>query len=248
LRLTIEKRWSIYIDIEGFGDLYETEDQILLSLGDLMEGIYLIGTHYYCESPDRIFAHQTGDGFAVIGEFCTNTLEVPIAIAIALMRHVAARGLFAKATIAEGTFADIAGLYPASVLAARDENGRVPLGRGIMTLFSGMGSALIHAVALAKISPSGALLTLADETSSRLPDGCLFLKIFERKLISVDWIHSSFPLVSEIQSKSGLKTPTPAELRTCFSNYFRMPGLKEEWKANSNWFLSLALCCHETSE
>ena len=59
-------RWSIYIDSEGFDALYETDDQILLSLGDLMEGIYLIGPHCYLEKPDRIFAHQTGDGFAIV--------------------------------------------------------------------------------------------------------------------------------------------------------------------------------------
>jgi hypothetical protein len=235
------KRWSIYIDIEGFGASYETDDQILLSLGDLMEGIYLIGSHCYFETPDRIFAHQTGDGFAVVSEFGANSLEVPTAIAIALMRHVSARGRFAKATIAEGGFGDIVGCYPASVRDARDENGRVSLGRGKMTLFTGMGTALINAVALSKKSPSGALLTLADETSPRLPVGCVVHKIAERKLLSLDWIHSSFPLVSEIQAKSGLQTPTPAKLRTCFVNYFRMPGVKEEWKANSNWYLSLGI-------
>lgn len=242
----MENRWSIYIDIEGFGALYETDDQILLSLGDLMEGIYLIGSHCYIETPDRIFAHQTGDGFAIVSEVGANSLEIPVAIAIALMRHVSARGRFAKATIAEGGFGNIAGCYPASVRDARDENGRVRLGRGIMTLFSTMGTALIHAVALAKESPSGALLTLSHEALSRLPDGCVVHEIAERKLISLDWIHSSFPLVSEIQVKSGLQSPIPTELKRYFINYFHMPGVKEEWKANSNWYLSLGIVSNVT--
>lgn len=239
-------RWSIYIDIEGFGALYETDDQILLSLGELMEGIYLIGSHCYIETPDRLFAHQTGDGFAVVSEFGANSLEIPVAITIALMRHVSAGGRFAKATIAEGSFGDISGCYPTSVRDARDENGRVRLGRGIMTLFPTMGTALIHAVALAKKSPSGALLTLSHEASSRLPGGCVVHEIADLKLISLDWVNSSFPLVSEIQAKSGLQAPTPAELKRHFINYFHMPGVKEEWKANSNWYLSLGVVSNGT--
>ena len=234
-------RWSIYIDIEGFGDLYEKDDQILLSLGDLMEGIYLIGLHCYTDTPNRIFAHQTGDGFAIVSEFGASSLEIPVAIAIALMRHVSVRGRFAKATIGEGGFGDISGCYPASMRDARDEYGRVRLGRGIMTLFSAMGTALIHAVALTKKSPSGTLLTLSHEALSHLPDGCSVHNIAERKLISLDWVHSSFPLVSEIQLKSGLQSPSPAELKEYLINYFRMPGVKEEWKANSNWYLSLGI-------
>jgi hypothetical protein len=243
---SLGNRWSIFIDIEGFGALYENDDQVLLSLGDLMEGIYLIGSHCYTETPNRIFAHQTGDGFAIVGEFGAASLEIPVAIAIALMRHVSARGRFAKATIGEGGFGDISGCYPASVREARDENGRVRLGRGLMTLFSTMGTALIHAVALAKKSPSGALLTLSHEALSRLPDGCVVREIAEPKLISIDWVHSSFSLVSEIQNKSGLHSPTPTELRKCFINYFPMSGVKEEWKANSNWYLSLGMVTNGT--
>lgn len=171
------QRWAIYIDIEGFGALYATNDRALLSLGDLTEGIYLIGSRCYFETPDRIFAHQTGDGFAVVSEFCTSSLATPVAIAIALMRHVATGGCFAKATIAEGGFADISGCYPAVVRNARDANGRVSMGKGVMTLFPVMGTALINAVALAKVSPSGALLTLHEGAFDRLPSNCVVHKI-----------------------------------------------------------------------
>lgn len=238
--------WSIYIDIEGFSTLYESDDEILLSLGDLMEGIYLIGSQCYTETPYRIFAHQTGDGFAIVSEFGATSLEIPVAIAIALMRHVSARGRFAKAAIGEGGFSDISGCYPASVRDARDEYGRVRLGRGIMTLFTTMGTALIHAVDLTKKLPSGALLALSHEALSRLPNGCVVHDIAEQKLISLDWVHSSFPLVSEIQVKSGLQSPSPAELKEYFINYFRMPSVKEEWKANSNWYLSLGIVSNGT--
>jgi len=125
----MEQRWAIYMDIEGFGALYETDDQVRLSLGDLMEGIYLIGSRCYFETPDRIFAHQTGDGFAIVSEFGEASLEVPAAVAIALMRHVSASGRLAKATIAQGDFGNIIGCYPASVRDAGDKNGLVLMGR-----------------------------------------------------------------------------------------------------------------------
>jgi hypothetical protein len=50
-----------------------------------MEAIYLIGINYYTESPNRIFAYQTGDGFVIVSEFPVENLEIPIAIAIALL-------------------------------------------------------------------------------------------------------------------------------------------------------------------
>lgn len=39
-----DQRWSIHIDIEGFGALWKREDRVVQALGDLMEGIYWIGT------------------------------------------------------------------------------------------------------------------------------------------------------------------------------------------------------------
>jgi hypothetical protein len=56
-------RWSIYIDVEGFGVTYEKNDQAPISLDVLMERIYLIGSKCFCGSSNRIFAHQLGDDF-----------------------------------------------------------------------------------------------------------------------------------------------------------------------------------------
>jgi hypothetical protein len=61
-----EERWCIYIDMEGFSALYEKENQILLSLSQMMLAIYLIGTRAYPSEPNRLFVHQTGDGFIVV--------------------------------------------------------------------------------------------------------------------------------------------------------------------------------------
>jgi hypothetical protein len=133
-------RWSIYIDLEGFGNLYDKENQVLVSLEVLMEGIFQIGCCCYPESPDCLFAHQLGDGFVIVSEFPEDMLDRPIAIALALLRHVAHSGRFAKASVSEGEFADIRSCYPASVLDASTNDGRIRLGRGVMTLFPVMGS------------------------------------------------------------------------------------------------------------
>ena len=71
-------RWAINIDLEGFGNLYDKEDLVLLSLCELMEGIFRIGTQYYPEPPDRIFAHQIGDGFIIVSDFPEDTLDRPV--------------------------------------------------------------------------------------------------------------------------------------------------------------------------
>lgn len=243
--MTPDTRWAIYIDVEGFGALYDREDTVLWALGDLMEAIFLIGTNCYPETPDRIFAHQTGDGFVIVSEFAAKTLDVPVAIAIALLRHVSVRGRFAKAAIAEGGFAGINGCYPKRVRDAEDKDGRVFMGGGLMTTFPVMGTALINAVAVAKRSPSGALLTLNASDVPRLPSGCLVQHIAEETLVAIDWVHSSTPLVAEIQATAGLQTPSAEAMANHFSNYMRTTAVKQEWKANSNWFLSLGLSAHD---
>src|SRR5712691_3597868 len=96
------QRWCIWIDIEGFSnrwDKQESELEALDSLRELMTAIYRIGTFAFPENPERIFAHQAGDGFAIVSEFGEPSLERPVAIATALLRHVATTKLFAKAAI-----------------------------------------------------------------------------------------------------------------------------------------------------
>lgn len=241
--MTNNTAWSIYIDIEGFGSLYDKEYEILIALGDLMEAIYLIGVNYYTESPNRIFAYQTGDGFVIVGEFPVDTLEIPISIAITLLRHVAKKGRFAKASIAEGEITDIVGCYPKRILDALGDNKfMLSMGGGLMTIFPIMGTALIKSFKIGERSPSGALLVLDESQVNRIPKECLVQTIIGRGLVSVDWVHSDLSLIEKIQIKSGLEAPSASNLTNIFSKYFStMDKVKNEWKANSNWFLSLNL-------
>lgn len=233
-------RWAINIDLEGFGHLYDKEDFVLLSLGELMEGIYRIGVRYYPESPDRIFAYQLGDGFVIVSNFPEDTFERPVAIALSLLRHVAHSGRYAKATISEGEFADIQSCYPSSIVNAAGSDRRVRLGAGIMTLFPVMGTALIRAISVAKECPSGPMLAVAATNRKRLPDGLIVHELPAQGIIVVDWIHSENELSKDISSKSQLKWPDTLTISEQLKDYCQTQPVKEEWKTNVYNFLGLS--------
>lgn len=234
-------RWAIHIDLEGFGKLYEQENQVLLALGELMEGIFWIGCRCFPESPDRLFAHQFGDGFLIVSDFPEDTLDRAVGIALALLRHVSQTGRFAKATIAEGQFGDIQGCYPKTVLAAKAKNdgGCVPMGRGIMTIFPVMGTALIRAVGLAKKCPSGPLLAVAAAERGRLPAGLRLHEVPNLDLIVIDWINSDNALATSIANKAHLRSPSPASTLQLLAAYCRDQQLTEEWTSNVRRFLGV---------
>jgi hypothetical protein len=234
-------RWAINIDLEGFGHLYDKENLVLLSLGELMEGIFRIGAQYYPESPDRIFAHQIGDGFVIVSDFPEETFRRPVAIALSLLRHVAHSGRYAKATISDGEFADILSCYPSSVINAAGPDKRVRLGRGIMTLFPVMGTALIRAISVAKKCPSGPLLALAIENRERIPDGLIVHEVSSRDIIVVDWIHSENDLARDIASKSQLNWPGTSIVSAQLKEYCETQQVKEEWKTSVRDFLGISI-------
>ncbi|MBA4090240.1 MAG: hypothetical protein C0494_06570 [Sphingobium sp.] len=97
------KRWSIWIDIEGFSTLWERGNKAVFGLNALMEGIYRIGSDVYHDDGERLFAHQFGDGFIIVADFHESELDRCTAIAVALMRHVSRAGCLARAAIAEGS-------------------------------------------------------------------------------------------------------------------------------------------------
>jgi len=233
-------RWAISIDLEGFGHLYDKENLVLQSLGELMEGIFRIGVQYYPESPDRIFAHQLGDGFVIVSEFQEDTLDRPVAIALALLRHVSHIGRYAKATIAEGGFEDIQSCYPSTIVEAAGSDKRVPLGAGIMTIFPVMGTALIRAISVAKKCPSGPLLAVAAANRQRLPDGLTIHEVPSLDIIIVDWLHSKNDLAKDIANRSQLKMPDIAIISEQLSAYCQTQSVKREWKKSVHNFLGVS--------
>lgn len=230
----LNQRWCIYIDILGFGDLWESERGIALdSLRELMRAIYRIGTQVYPDQGERLFVHQMGDGFAIVSEFGEPSLERPIAIAIALMRHVATTGMFSAAAIAEGEFADIRGGYPREIMNNSDGDGAVSLGDGLMTLSDVMGTGFIRAYCLNNDALPGPFLTVASGNRVRLPGGLPVRATISRKdrpVLSIDWVRATTQLLSEIQQKANLKTPPPNELVQKIRDYCaQYISIRKKW-------------------
>ena len=85
----VPMRWCNFIDILGFSQLWESDQsRALHALRELMGAIYRIGTRVYPHEVKRLFVHHLGDGFAIVSDFGEASLERPLGIAAALMRHV----------------------------------------------------------------------------------------------------------------------------------------------------------------
>ena len=236
-------KWAIHIDMEGFSSLWEKEDKILLSLGELMRAIFRIARIVYPDSPERIFAHQIGDGFIIKSDFYEKDLERVITIAAALMQHVAFTGRFAKAAIAEGDLSDIRGCYPREVIDNLEDNYIIPLGMGRMSIFPVMGTALIRSVQVANDSPCGPLLTIEASKKDRIPPMIQTKPIIGKKydLLSIDWVHAESELLQKIKHKADLNQTSTEILESILKKYCEEHDLPLEWKANSYFLLNLPL-------
>ena len=118
-------RWAIWLDIEGFSNLYRrNENCALLSLGALMEALYCVASGAFGEDDKRLFIHQFGDGFVVVSGFSENSSTRPIAISIAVMRHLLCKGIASKASISGGKFGDIRSCYPKVVMKKASQDSR----------------------------------------------------------------------------------------------------------------------------
>lgn len=237
-------RWCIFIDILGFSDLWESEEfKALYSLQELMRAIFRVGTIVYPDECERLFVHHMGDGFAIVSEFGEPSFERPIAIASALMRCVASSGTFAAAAIAEGAFADVTGCYPEEVRRARNDDGAVKLGAGLMTLSSVMGTAFIRAYRLNGEAPSGPFLVLLESHRDRIPDGFPVRCAVSRKgasLLSVDWVRSKSPILSDIQERASLNSPTHSEIVQYIKDYCRDDlRIGGKWRENLSNLLQI---------
>ena len=212
-------RWSIYIDVEGFSEIYRLrQGRAIQALGELMEALFLIASKKFPATPDRLFIHQFGDGFVVVSDFMEPNPQRPIAICIAVMRHLIGRGVATKAAISGGDFADISSCYPETVLAASRDRRHVNIGEGVMTIIPVMGMALIAPYKLAN-RRSGAVLLLDSTIFVSLPIGIIAKP---GSPVVIDWVHSDFPLVAEIAKAAELETPdasaTEAYLRSYIDN------------------------------
>lgn len=225
--------WAIYIDVEGSSRVYAThEAQFFTCVDALLDGICRIGAQVCPESPDRLFAHQTGgDGFVIVSDFGRRSPEMPIAIAVILMQKVLAAGGVAKSGISQGKFGDVQSCLPVLQDYPPDEHGRRRLGRGILTVFPVMGMALINSHSLATRKPRGARLAVDRAMLDQIPSGVV-VSHEEPDFVVVDWVHTAFREIEEIGSKTGIQLRPAAELRRRLSAYVASIGdaADADWK------------------
>lgn len=234
----MSQRWALYIDIEGFGVKWnDTTIHAFRGINALMQGIFWIGDRYYTDTPDRLFAHQFGDGFLVTSDFHEELLDRAVLVAIALMRHLLANGETAKCAIAEGKLSDIKNCYPPEVLSQL-RKGSIQLGSGVMTVTPVLGSALINTVSLQKNSPSGPMLTLSLENSRRLSRGVSIATTDNFDVTVVNWLSGEPAGLGALQVAAGFNRYSEQERMTQLSQYIHLnASLKSEWKDNAHKFL-----------
>jgi hypothetical protein len=232
----MQDRWAIHIDIEGFGAQWNDTIDAFRGLNALMEGIFLIGNQVYSKPPERLFAHQFGDGFLIVSDFHEQNLDRAMLVCITLLRYVLSRGAVAKAAIAEGELSGIEGCYP-EVIRKRNNDGRVFMGDGLMTVFPVMGTALIRSVGLDKKSPSGPLLTISSKNTARLSLDALKTHQIDN-LIFVNWLKSEPSALSKLQIAAGIEQFSESERISQLRNYIASnTELKKEWVANAEKYL-----------
>jgi hypothetical protein len=214
--LPVKDPWAISIDIEGFSKHYEYDEErktyAILALGELMNAVYLIGSRCFPGTPEknfseRLFVHQYGDGFIVCSDFPESDVSRPIAIAVAIMRHMVVKGYAAKAAISAGDLSDIRGCYPKPMRDAQDD--RLHLGMGLMTIISVMGTALTKAHKLASTRRGAVLILDQQLVETGLPAGT---EIRDRSSNCIDWVSSSLPLADDIAKQSQLRTASAKAL------------------------------------
>lgn len=227
-----EESWAISIDIEGFSKNYEeSEDRktyAIWGLHQLMDAVIKVGSEVYPEPPERLFAHQFGDGFLIASDFYEESSDRPIAIATALMRHMLMNGYATKAAISTGGMSDIKGCYPQAIRESDD--GSIHIGAGILTSIPVMGTALTRAHKLSG-AKSGAQL-IVDTT--RFRNHSSYKSVSDPKgIVLIDWINSEIVLATEIATKAELSSASPASLAEKLDKY-----IETEPKPPASWIIS----------
>lgn len=237
--------WGIWVDVEGFSNLWSAGALALRGLRQLTSLIYAIGTRAYPNDPERLFAHQIGDGFYIASDFHEHDLDRCAAIAVVIMRGMTEVGCVARASLAEGSLADYSGYRPREVQLATVRNGDndlVSLGSGQMTLQAVMGQGIINAVALDKLTQTkGALLSIDRAKVGRLSPGFVVRPIDkEGNILAIDWIHSTSTLIDEISSKAAIASHAPAVLSQRLKDYIAEQRLSPLWSEPTLRFAGLA--------
>jgi len=190
------KRWSIYIDVEGFSVIYAKDHiRALKSLIALLTGVYDIASGLPKDDSERLFVHQVGDGFVIVSNFPEPTITRPLSIAIGLLQLLLRHGGVGRAGISHGEFTDITGCYPPRIRDVLDGHYlRMPSRirpSGIMTIFPVMGDALTNAHKAQENCFKGPCLFVDPSLRGFMDSEGLRFSHLSDDLVVVDWIASS---------------------------------------------------------
>lgn len=231
------QRWALYVDVEGFGVKWnDSTADAFQGINALMQGIFWIGDRYYREPPDRLFAHQFGDGFLVASDFHEELLDRAVLVGVALQRHLLANGETAKCAIAEGAVSDIQNCYPPEVRAQLSK-GNIHFGAGVMTITPVLGSALVSTVSLQKKTPSGPLLSISQANMHRLSCGAT-ARPAASSVAVINWLRGEPSGLQALQVAAGFKPHSEEERVAQLRAYIAANAfLKQEWKDNVYTYL-----------
>lgn len=241
-------RWAVFLDLEGTSKVFPKNGrQLYVPFDASLDALCRIGKNVYPESPYRLFAHQVGgDGLIIVSEFSEGKPEVPISIAVLLMQTFLKMGAVAKGGISEGTYGDYQGCFP-SLEKYKISHCTFGIGRGILTIFPTMGTALINSHKYASCPPCGCRLAIDTALINSIPDGVVTYEYAKEKdkIIIIDWIHTQTKKMKEIKKLAGLCLPTTEQLEGMLINYIEKTGeLKNtEWGINSLHFNG---CCKKS--
>jgi hypothetical protein len=108
------------------------------------------------------------------------------------------------------------------------------MGKGVMTVMSVLGPAMINAHRVAKKSPSGPVLAIDLKHQSKLPYGIQFRSGAAcNGLLVLNWIEWQDCFVVEISKSAGLDIPDSANLWTMTREYIFKHELRAEWMRNA---------------
>lgn len=223
------ERVSAFIDIEGFGALYRTNNDSIWGLQALMRGIYILGQRSRAMGISRLFAYHIGDAFVVVDDGGAADVNRMLGLMVALFQYTLMDARhFCKATIDMGETADVVGCYPEEVREAL-ANGSVPLGEGVMTISPVIGSSFINTYRIQKDQRcrKGSTIVLPEKFESSLNSGFRWEK--EGKYLYVDWVGSITEGVRRARAILGVDGISPTEWMTRIENAIAVNECPEEW-------------------
>ena len=227
------KRWSIYIDVEGFSAIFGKDStRALNSLIALLKGVHDVASRLPNSSHDRLFVHQVGDGFVIVSDFPETTITRPLSIAIGLLQLLLISGGVGRAAISHGEFADITSCYPADIQKVRDGH-YLQLPSGIMTIFPVMGDALTNAYKAQDNSFKGPCLFVDPCLLDCMEfEGLKFCHL-TGDLVVIDWIGSSTRMLAEVRNLLSIESHSAEQLKVLLARYVSSNPVCDSWAANA---------------